>query len=79
MDATIYITDKTGRKFYNTVCGYGFHSGELNNQKRRLELAKAGKLGTIDPETARIVFLIDGTEAPEELLSDEELLKQLEE
>jgi hypothetical protein len=55
----LYITDKTGKKFWNTSCGAGYSSGERHNLKQHLARIKEGhkayaKCG-VDRETARLV------------------------
>ena len=56
----LYLTDKTGKRFWNTSCGAGYSSGEEHNLKAHLARIKAGhpayaKCG-IDAATARFVY-----------------------
>ncbi len=56
---TLYLTDKTGKHFWQTYCGAGYSAGEEHNLKRHLAMIKAGhkayaKVG-IDRESARFV------------------------
>ena len=61
MSATvhIYLTDKTGKRFWNTSCGAGYSPGERHNLQRHLAMIKAGHPAyakvAIDRETARLV------------------------
>jgi hypothetical protein len=59
----IYLTDKTGAKFWNTDVTAGFAQGERANLQRHLAAIKAGhpayELVGIDRETARIVEKAD--------------------
>ena len=54
----MYITDKYGGKHWNTVCGLGFHSGEMHNLERHLAAIKSRHPAYarchVDAETARI-------------------------
>jgi hypothetical protein len=70
----IYITDKTGRKFWNTNVAAGFASGERHNLERHLCCAKAGKrgYGFLDAASVKIVEEADLSE-----MSDDELLNAL--
>lgn len=75
MEATIYITDKSGKAYWRTHCGYGYHDGELHNLQRHLAYVKAGRSKSIDAASARIVLLVDGVErgvnpSDAELLAD---------
>lgn len=63
---TLYLTDKTGKRFWLTSCGDGYSSGEEANLRRHLAAIKAGhpsyaKVG-IDAESARFVY--EGPAAP---------------
>jgi len=55
----LYLTDKTGKKFWHTSCGAGYSSGERANLKRHLAAIKSGHKAyakcAIDRETARLV------------------------
>ena len=80
MEAHVYITDKSGKRFWNTSVTYGYHDGEVRNLERHLANIKAGKgPNTIDAETARVV--VNGTlviEEKEEISqADLDLLRDL--
>lgn len=56
----LYITDNTGKKFWNTSCGAGYSSGEEHNLRGHLARIKEGhkayaKCG-VDRESARFVY-----------------------
>jgi hypothetical protein len=76
----IFITDKTGQRFWNTNVAAGFAQGERKNLSRHLAMIKSrhpsyAKCG-IDAETARLVEEPDANDtAPD--MSDEELLAEL--
>lgn len=57
---TLYLTDKTGTRFWETHCGLGYSSGEEHNLKRHLAYIKSGNPAyakcKIDAETARFVY-----------------------
>jgi hypothetical protein len=59
MTVHLYLTDKTGKRFWNTSCGAGYSSGERHNLKAHLARIKAGHPAyakcEIDRETARLV------------------------
>ena len=56
---TLYFTDKSGGRHWNTICGAGYSSGERHNLAGHLARIKARHPAyakvDIDPETARIV------------------------
>ena len=56
---TIYLTDKTGRRFWNTTCGAGYSSGERHNLQGHLARIKSSHKAYanvgIDRESARLV------------------------
>jgi hypothetical protein len=62
MNATVnlYLTDNTGKKFWNTSCGAGYSSGEEHNLRGHLARIKAGHKAyanvQIDRESARFVY-----------------------
>ena len=37
----VYITDKTGNKFFNTICSEQYHMSEVRNLTKKLDQAKA--------------------------------------
>lgn len=57
---TLFITDKTGKRFWETHCGLGFSSGEEHNLKAHLERIKTRHRAyaaiAIDPDSARLVI-----------------------
>jgi hypothetical protein len=59
----IYITDCTGKKFFNTSASPMSTMSEIRNLKRHLDAIKAGKLAYVnvgvDKDTA--VLMLDGT------------------
>jgi hypothetical protein len=56
----LYLTDKTGKRFWNTSCGLGYSSSEEANLKRHLAMIKASHPAyakcEIDRESARFVY-----------------------
>jgi hypothetical protein len=88
----IYITDKTGKKFWNTSLSAEWSKGEQRNLQRHLDAIKSGDPAyskcNIDAATARIGQLTDKWDRPAtspmlrsddgvQNLSDEELLAEL--
>lgn len=74
----IYLTDDSGRKFWNTNVSAGYAQGERNNLARHLKAIKSGnrayaKVG-IDAKSAKIVEEYDADECD---LTDDELLTEL--
>lgn len=59
----IYITDKSGKKFWNTLVSFAWADGERRNLKRHLTAIKANhpayKDCAIDSQSARIVEEMD--------------------
>ena len=55
---TLYITDKSGRKLFKTICSTEFYTSEERNLRRKLEEAMEYPeiYGLIDIATARIVI-----------------------
>lgn len=55
----LYLTDKSGKRFWNTLCGVGYGSGERHNLERHLAYIKSRHPAyakcQIDPETAVLV------------------------
>ena len=72
----IFITDKTGKKFWNTEVTASFASGERANFAKRLASAKAGKFTFIDAASARVVEEMSGYDIADDM-SDDELLAAL--
>ena len=62
MITVLYLTDKTGVRMWNTVCGFGCHHSEESYIKWHLANVKAGKYPKVplDPHTARFVMEVDG-------------------
>ena len=81
----LWITDKSGKRFWNTTCGVGFNAiGEIHNMERRIaEIhSKPEQFTFIDAETA--VIMLNGEEYKKgdvskeiETMSDEDLLNAL--
>ena len=78
----IYITDKSGKKFWSTEVTANFASGERANFQTRLNAIKSGAIRFIDKDSAKIVEELssyDMTVSPEILaMTDDELLAELE-
>lgn len=80
--STVYITDKTGKKFFNTLCSTAYAMSEVRNLNKKLDEAKQYPqiYKFLDIETAKVIC--DG-ECGDYLpkvdfnMSDEELLKSL--
>jgi hypothetical protein len=57
---TLYLTDKTGKRFWETRCGAGYSSGEEHNLRGHLARIQAGHKAYanvgIDRESARFVY-----------------------
>ena len=62
----IWITDKTGKKFFNTSVAAAWASGERNNLSRHLGYIRARNpdYTFVDAETARIVEELDKGDVP---------------
>ena len=76
----IFITDKTGKRFWNTNVSVGFAQGERKNLARHLSMIKANnpsyaRIG-IDIDTVKIVEEVDESEITNNI-SDDDLLNQL--
>lgn len=78
----IYITDKTGKKFFNTSASPMSTMSEIRNLTRHLEAIKLGdeayaRIG-IDQATAKLMLDDEPYQSMEEILDDDllaELLK----
>ena len=78
----VYITDKTGNKFFNTSASPMSTMSEIRNLTRHLEAIKAGnaayvKVG-IDQATAKLMLDGEPWQSMDQILDDEllaELLK----
>jgi hypothetical protein len=68
----LYITDKTGKKFWNTSVSVEWSQGERNNLNRHLQAIKSGNrnYAFVDAATATIV-------EDECQMTDDELLAAL--
>lgn len=77
MDLTVnlYLTDSSGKKYWNTVCGWGYHQGELANLRRRLANAKRGMYRFLDSATVRLVEVYPEVESV--AMTDAEILSAL--
>lgn len=55
--SAVYITDKSGKRFFNTLCSTEYASSEIRNLERKLEQAKQipELYRFLDIATARIV------------------------
>lgn len=78
----VYITDKSGEKFFNTHASPLATASEIKNISRHLEAIKAGhpsyaKCG-IDRETATLMLNGSPYISPDDTLSDDDLLAELE-
>jgi hypothetical protein len=64
MEAYLYITDSSGKKFWRTTAGFGFHGGEKRNLEHHFRNIKAGMPAWqfVDAATARLVLEVDGKE-----------------
>lgn len=76
----VYITDKTGKKFFNTSASPMSTMSEIRNLTRHLEAVKAGsaayaKVG-IDQVTAKLMLDGEPWQSMDQIL-DDELLEEL--
>jgi hypothetical protein len=74
----LYITDKTGKKFFNTQASPMSTMSEIKNLNRHMEAIKAGKKGYefVDRESA--VLMLDGSPYQSiDSISDDDLLNEL--
>lgn len=76
----VYITDKTGNKFFNTSASPMSTMSEIRNLTRHLEAVKAGsaayaKVG-IDQATAKLMLDGEAWQSMDQIL-DDELLEEL--
>ena len=75
---TMWITDKNNGVYFRTLCGIGFHQGEMNNLKKHIEQAKKHPdvYHFLDAKSA--VIKTDGSLTYADIdMSDDELLKLL--
>lgn len=72
--AQVYITDKSGEKFFNTVCSAYHTDSEVKNMKYHLSNAnhKPSLYDFLDIETAKIVV-----DSDLDKITDDELLAEL--
>ncbi len=74
----LYITDKSGRKMWNTTASPMSTQSEIRNLKRHLEAAATHPAKYTSLDLATAVIMLDGQVYGEALtMSDEELLAQL--
>lgn len=73
----IYITDKTGKKFFNTNASPMSTASEIRNLTRHLEAIKANKKGYEFVDTNTAVLMLDNTPYGAVTYSDDELLNEL--
>jgi hypothetical protein len=73
----LYITDKTGNKFWNTSVSAEWSQGERNNLNRHLQAIKNGNrnYAFVDAATATIVEVVEETDECQ--MTDDELLAAL--
>lgn len=73
----VYITDKTGKRFFNTNCSVAFKEPEIRNLQRHLDQSAKypAQYKFLDIPTARIVDESAGD--IDFNMSDEQLLKEL--
>ena len=73
MEATLYITDKSGKRHWCTTCTYGFHQGEQRNLERHLS-----RYAFLDPATVRLVVEVNGKPLDAEVSKEDlDLLRDL--
>lgn len=77
----VWITDKSGKRYWNTHCSVGHADPEIRNMQKRLEQAKKHPqaFAFLDLETA-VIMLNGEPHSPNvdtEDMSDDELLAQL--
>jgi hypothetical protein len=78
--ATVYITDKSNRKMFNTLCSADYVYPEIRNMERHLKSARNNPKAYhfLDLETAKIMVNdVEHSESPKITLSDEEILEVL--
>lgn len=77
---SIYITDKSGKKFFNTQTSPMSTMSEIRNLKRHLEAIKSGNpsYSKVAVDQATAVLMLDGSpyQSMEEIL-DDDLLAEL--
>jgi len=74
----IYITDKSGRKMWNTTASPMSTQSEIKNLKRHLEMAAKHPAHYPSLDLATAVLMLDGETYGEALtISDDELLSEL--
>jgi hypothetical protein len=70
----IFITDKTGRRFWNTNVSAAWAQGERKNLSRHLDMIKARHPSyakcRVDADTARMVEELDARDAAAADISD---------
>ena len=75
----IHITDKTGRRFFNTEASPMSTASEIKNLSRHLELIKAKKEAYAFVDADSAVLMLDGApyKTLDDLMSDDDLLAEL--
>lgn len=75
---TIYITDCTSKKFFNTQASPMSTASEIKNISRHLEVIKAGKNGYAFIDKASAQLMLDGSpyQTIDDIL-DDDLLNEL--
>ena len=76
----LHITDKTGKKFFNTDASPMSTMSEIRNLQRHVEAIKASAKGYEFADSASVVLMLDGLpyQTMEEIL-DDDLLAELNE
>jgi len=74
----LWITDKTGRKMFNTLCSTQYASSERRNLERHIAQARATptRYSFMDVATAHIVQ-VDSEPVQDIAMTDDELLTAL--
>lgn len=75
----VYITDRTGKKFFNTQASPMSTMSEIRNLTRNMEAVKAGSkgYGFIDKQSARLMLDDEPYQSMDDILDDDALLGEL--
>lgn len=73
----MYITDKNDKVHFRTVCGLGYHTGELNNLKRHIAQAKKNRAAYHFLDADSAIIKVDGLTYADIDMTDRELLSVL--
>ncbi len=74
--STVCITDKTGKKFWNTLCSSDFTAPEVRNMQRHIVAALQNPEQYKFLDLPSAIILVDGEEYVE--MTDENILAELE-